>query len=83
MRDMLQEGFWYHHAEPGYLMLVYWIPDTTPKVPVNASHRVGIGAFVMNDNEEVLFFPLVNLPLSQQLWEHEVFFHISFVVGLI
>lgn len=49
----LQEGFWYHHAEPKYLMLVYWIPETVHTLPVNASHRVGVGGFVMNDKREV------------------------------
>lgn len=50
----VKEGFWYHHAEPKYLMLVYWIPETVSTIPINASHRVGIGAFVMNDKREVL-----------------------------
>ncbi|KAL4185705.1 hypothetical protein AMTRI_Chr10g232020 [Amborella trichopoda] len=50
----VQEGFWYHHTEPTYLMLVNWIPDTPHTIPVNATHRVGIGAFVMNDKREVL-----------------------------
>ncbi|XP_077237596.1 nudix hydrolase 2-like isoform X2 [Tasmannia lanceolata] len=50
----VQEGFWYHHAEPNYLMLVYWIPDTVHTLPVNATHRVGVGGFVMNDRKEVL-----------------------------
>lgn len=48
-----QEGFRYHHAEPDYLMLVYWIPDSPDTLPANASHTVGIGAFVMNDKREV------------------------------
>jgi len=50
-----QEGFWFHHAEPHYLMLVYWIPETTNTIPANASHRVGVGAIVMNDKREVQF----------------------------
>ncbi|KAG9448558.1 hypothetical protein H6P81_008523 [Aristolochia fimbriata] len=50
----VQEGFWYHHAEPSYLMLVHWLPDTVNTIPINATHRVGIGAFVMNDKREVL-----------------------------
>ncbi|CAK9167197.1 unnamed protein product [Ilex paraguariensis] len=50
----VKEGFWYHHAEPSYLMLVYWIPETPHTIPANASHRVGIGAFVMNHKGEVL-----------------------------
>ncbi|KAL5974379.1 nudix (nucleoside diphosphate linked moiety X)-type motif 2 [Asimina triloba] len=50
----VQEGFWYHHAEPTHLMLVYWIPDTVHTLPPNATHRVGVGGFVMNDKREVL-----------------------------
>uniref|UniRef100_A0A5B6ZLP9 Putative nudix hydrolase 2-like n=1 Tax=Davidia involucrata TaxID=16924 RepID=A0A5B6ZLP9_DAVIN len=50
----VKEGFWYHHAEPTYLMLVYWIPETANSLPANASHRVGIGAFVMDNKGEVL-----------------------------
>jgi hypothetical protein len=36
-------------------MLVYWIPETPDTLPANASHTVGIGAFVMNNNREVIF----------------------------
>ncbi|KAF9589284.1 hypothetical protein IFM89_022354 [Coptis chinensis] len=50
----VKEGFGYHHAEPKYLMLVYWIPETVNTIPANATHRVGIGAFVMNDKREIL-----------------------------
>lgn len=51
----------YHHAEPHYLMLVYWIPDTDNTIPVDATHRVSIGAIVLNDKREVLhdyFIPI-------------------------
>ncbi|XP_058112488.1 nudix hydrolase 2-like isoform X2 [Magnolia sinica] len=54
VQPAVEEGFWYHHAEPNYLMLAYWIPDTVHTLPINATHRVGIGAFVMNDKGEVL-----------------------------
>ncbi|KAI9075432.1 hypothetical protein K1719_042609 [Acacia pycnantha] len=48
-------GFRYHHAEPDYLMLVRWIPNYTPDIlPANASHRLSIGAFVVNSKREVL-----------------------------
>ncbi|KAE9599126.1 putative hydrolase [Lupinus albus] len=51
---LVKEGFWYHHAEPKYLMLVYWIPETQNTIPANATHRVGVGAFVINEKQEVL-----------------------------
>lgn len=50
----VKAGFRYHHAELDYLMLVKWIPETTDTLPANASHRVGVGAFVMNNKREVL-----------------------------
>ncbi|XP_022969181.1 nudix hydrolase 7-like isoform X1 [Cucurbita maxima] len=51
---VVKEGFDFHHAECNYLMLVRWIAETTNSLPANASHRVGIGAFVMNSNRELL-----------------------------
>ncbi|KAI4971232.1 hypothetical protein ZWY2020_002146 [Hordeum vulgare] len=54
IQSAVEEGFWYHHAEETYLMLVYWLPNTPHTLPINATHRVGVGAFVMNDKREVL-----------------------------
>ncbi|KAJ6673957.1 NUDIX HYDROLASE RELATED [Salix viminalis] len=51
----VKEGFRYHHAESDYLMLVQGIPETPDTLPANASHTVGIGAFVVNDTGEVIF----------------------------
>ncbi|GAB4826458.1 hypothetical protein Ancab_033353 [Ancistrocladus abbreviatus] len=50
----VNEGFHYHHAEPKYLMLVRWISESTSTLPANATHRVGVGAFVINEKKEVL-----------------------------
>ncbi|TKY57401.1 Nudix hydrolase 10 [Spatholobus suberectus] len=50
----VKEGFRYHHAEPSYLMLVYWIPETSCTIPPDASHRVRVGGLVLNDKKEVL-----------------------------
>ncbi|XP_030467670.1 nudix hydrolase 8-like isoform X1 [Syzygium oleosum] len=50
----VKEGFQYHHAERGYVMLTYWIPDEPCMLPANASHQVGVGGFVVNDKNEVL-----------------------------
>ncbi|KAL6183463.1 PREDICTED: nudix hydrolase 8 [Fragaria vesca subsp. vesca] len=50
----IKEGFQYHHAERGYVMLTYWIPEGPCMLPANASHQVGVGGFVINDNNEVL-----------------------------
>lgn len=50
----VKEGFYFHHAETKYLMLVRWLPDTANTIPANASHRVGVAAFVLNEKNEVL-----------------------------
>ncbi|KAI3727437.1 hypothetical protein L6452_16050 [Arctium lappa] len=50
----VREGFQYHHAETGYVMMTYWIPNGPCMLPANASHQVGVGGFVMNDKNEVL-----------------------------
>ncbi|KAI3717932.1 hypothetical protein L1987_69868 [Smallanthus sonchifolius] len=50
----VKEGFWYHHAEPTYLMLLYWIPETICPIPGNASHIARVGAIVLNDKGEML-----------------------------
>ncbi|KAK9080702.1 hypothetical protein SSX86_000460 [Deinandra increscens subsp. villosa] len=54
VESAVKEGFHYHHAEPDYLMLVNWIPETKCTLPENASHRVGVGAIVLNDKREIL-----------------------------
>ncbi|KAG2394358.1 Nudix hydrolase [Vigna angularis] len=48
----VKAGFRFHHAEPDYLMLVNWIANTPDTLPANSSHRVAIGAFVMNAKRE-------------------------------
>ncbi|GBG77027.1 hypothetical protein CBR_g23353 [Chara braunii] len=50
----ISEGFDYHHAELHYVMLTKWLPPTPSTLPPNASHQVGVGAFVVNDKREIL-----------------------------
>ncbi|KAJ3680578.1 hypothetical protein LUZ60_016856 [Juncus effusus] len=50
----VKEGFKYHHAEESYVMLTYWIPEGPNLLPRNASHQVGVGGFVINNQNEVL-----------------------------
>ena len=34
------QGFEYHHAEPGYVMMTRWLSSSANKLPANASHQV-------------------------------------------
>ncbi|KAF9662445.1 hypothetical protein SADUNF_Sadunf18G0054000 [Salix dunnii] len=48
----IKEGFQYHHAEPGYVMLTYWIPDYPCMLPTSPSHQIGVGGFVLAVKEK-------------------------------
>ncbi|PNH00075.1 Nudix hydrolase 8, partial [Tetrabaena socialis] len=49
------QGFEFHHAEKDHLMMTRWLPTAIPcTLPANASHQVGVGAFVVNSRHEVL-----------------------------
>ncbi|CAL9100931.1 unnamed protein product [Musa textilis] len=59
----LKEGFRYHHADPGYVMLTHWIPEEPCMLPSTATHQIGVGGFVINDNREVLVVKEKKCPL--------------------
>ena len=35
-----QHGFVYHHAEPTYVMMTRWLPQTENKLPAHSTHQV-------------------------------------------
>ncbi|KAG6589965.1 Nudix hydrolase 8, partial [Cucurbita argyrosperma subsp. sororia] len=51
---LLMRGFNYHHAEAGYAMLTFWIPDLFSMLSSDSSHHFGVAAFLINDNKEAL-----------------------------
>eukprot|EP01025_Chloroclados_australasicus_P048243 TRINITY_DN5459_c0_g1_i1.p1 TRINITY_DN5459_c0_g1~~TRINITY_DN5459_c0_g1_i1.p1 ORF type:complete len:381 (-),score=34.15 TRINITY_DN5459_c0_g1_i1:605-1747(-) len=51
----VKQGFEFHHAEKEYVMMTLWLPEDEPdRLPLSSTHQVGIGAFVLNENNEVL-----------------------------
>eukprot|EP00250_Pteridium_aquilinum_P008275 c17820_g1_i1 orf=162-998(+) len=58
----IKNGFDYHHAEKEYVMLTHWIPESPSTLPANASHQVGVGAIVINDQNEILVVQEVTGP---------------------
>lgn len=45
----VESGFVMHHAEKDYLMLTHWLSEDENKLPPNASHQIGVGCIVVND----------------------------------
>uniref|UniRef100_A0A7S4UUL9 Nudix hydrolase domain-containing protein n=1 Tax=Alexandrium monilatum TaxID=311494 RepID=A0A7S4UUL9_9DINO len=47
-------GFDFHHAQPGYVMLTKWLPDTPSSLPPYPHHQIGVGGMVLNSQGQVL-----------------------------
>ncbi|KAI8477424.1 MAG: NUDIX hydrolase domain-like protein [Monoraphidium minutum] len=63
-------GFQFHHAEADYVMMTRWLPAAPSTLPPNASHQVGVGAFVLNEAGEVLVVQEASGPLKgKQVWK--------------
>jgi hypothetical protein len=48
------QGFSFHHAEPGHLMMCAWLGDGESMLPANASHSVGVGIVCINERDEIV-----------------------------
>jgi len=52
---LAQAGFNFHHANPERVAMIKWLPENeTCQIPPYAHHMVGVGGFVVNDNDEIL-----------------------------
>lgn len=53
--QLVDIGFDFHHAKPGYLCLTHWLQSHIPNhLPAYANHYLGVAGFVVNDNNQVL-----------------------------
>jgi len=50
----VKHGFVFHHAQPTYVMMTSWLPETENKLPKYTSHYIGCGGVVLNDKKEIL-----------------------------
>jgi len=57
-------GFVFHHAEKEYVMMTHWLADTENRLPPNASHQVGVGCVVINDEGKMLMVQEKSGPLK-------------------
>jgi ADP-ribose pyrophosphatase YjhB (NUDIX family) len=64
-------GFEFHSAEPGWVLLTRWLPQTENKLPPGASHQVGVGAFVLNEHRQILMVQEKTGPAGggRQIWK--------------
>lgn len=59
-----QRGFVFHHAEKEYVMMTHWLPESENRLPPNASHQVGVGCVVINDEGKMLMVQEKSGPLK-------------------
>ncbi|KAK0410492.1 hypothetical protein QR680_005156 [Steinernema hermaphroditum] len=51
---LLNAGFDFHHAQPGYAMLTKWLPDTKSTLPRYPFTTIGVGGLVVNHDGKIL-----------------------------
>lgn len=51
----VKEGFIFHHAEKEYVTMTHWLakPEDN-RIPISATHQVGVGCVVLNQKNELL-----------------------------
>lgn len=50
-----QNGFDFHHAKPGFVMMYKWLPtDLSANIPEYAHTMIGVGGIVVNDKHQIL-----------------------------
>lgn len=54
IEEMQDTGFEFHHAQGHMATLNKWLRDDDCKIPEYATHRVGVGAVVVNSKNEIL-----------------------------
>ena len=51
----VKNQFTFHHAQPSYVRMVRWLPLDEPNLlPGYATHYIGVGGLVVNNNNELL-----------------------------
>lgn len=54
MEEMAHFGLRFHHAEGEKAVLNLWLKDGQSKIPLFATHNVGVGGLVVNSRNEIL-----------------------------
>lgn len=50
-----QNGFDFHHAKPGFVMMYKWLPtNISANIPEYAHTMIGVGSIVVNDKQQIL-----------------------------
>ncbi|XP_071951449.1 nucleoside diphosphate-linked moiety X motif 6-like [Antedon mediterranea] len=52
IKSAAEQGFKLHHAEGDYTMLTKWLGAGPSKVPMYATHQLGVSGFVLNERKE-------------------------------
>lgn len=52
---LAENGFDFHHAKAGFVMMARWLPTDLPaNFPVFAHTMIGVGGLVVNDKDQIL-----------------------------
>jgi len=67
----IKEGFDFHSAERGKVILTHWLDSSTPsKLPLGPTHQVGVGCLVLNKENKMLVVQEMTGPAAaKKLWK--------------
>eukprot|EP01127_Copromyxa_protea_P015537 TRINITY_DN447_c0_g1_i3.p1 TRINITY_DN447_c0_g1~~TRINITY_DN447_c0_g1_i3.p1 ORF type:complete len:162 (+),score=32.21 TRINITY_DN447_c0_g1_i3:25-510(+) len=61
--ELVKQHFDFHHAKPGMVMMNRWLPEEEEnKLPLDANTTVGVGGFVLTDDNKLLVIKERYLP---------------------
>ncbi|XP_077984362.1 nucleoside diphosphate-linked moiety X motif 6-like [Glandiceps talaboti] len=64
-----QQGFTFHHTQGDTVMLCRWLREDTPnRIPLYASHQVGVAGFVLNEDDRKVL--MVQDKIRIALWKY-------------
>lgn len=65
-----EAGFKFHHAKEDYVMMTKWLPEgEESKLPGFASHYVGVGGLVLNQDRSKILCIQEQTPIIKDLWK--------------
>jgi len=60
---LAKNGFNFHHAKQGFVMMYKWLPNEEDNIPSYSHTMIGVGAVVVNDKSEILV-------VREKSWKH-------------
>ena len=62
-------GFEFHYAKKGSLVLTHWLPETESRLPLGPTHQVGVGCLITRGDEMLVVQETTGPAARYKLWK--------------